>query len=203
MRLPVRPGLVYYLLYKPQGVISTVDDPQGRPTVVALVPAEPRVHPVGRLDGPSEGLLLLTNDGDLTERLTHPRYGVEKTYVVAVDADPSTAALRRLVDGVELDDGPARAVRTRLIDRRPGEALVEVVMREGRKREVRRMLAEVGYPVRRLVRTAIGPLRDRSLAPGTWRTLDVGEVRALYEAAGKAWQDAPDADLFPEDDHRP
>jgi 23S rRNA pseudouridine2605 synthase len=200
--LPVRPGLVYYLLYKPRGVISTVDDPHGRPAVTDLVPAETRVHPVGRLDGQSEGLLLLTNDGDLTARLTHPRYGVEKTYVVAVAGEPSPRTLRRLVDGVELEDGPARAVRVRLVDRRQGEALVEVVMNEGRKREVRRMLAEVGYPVVRLVRTAIGPLRDRDLEPGTWRSLDVGEVRALYEAAGEAWQDASEADPTSEDDHR-
>jgi 23S rRNA pseudouridine2605 synthase len=190
--LPVRPGLVYYVLYKPPGVVSTVNDPQGRTTVVQLVPSEPRVHPVGRLDESTEGLLILTNDGDLTHRLTHPRYGVEKTYVALVAGDPAPATVRALVAGVELEDGPAVAARARVIDRLDDAALVEVVMREGRKREVRRMLEAVSHPVQRLTRTAIGPLRDAQLAPGSWRPLDVTEVRALYEAAGSAWQDDPD-----------
>lgn len=181
--LPVAPDAITYLLYKPSGVVSTSSDPQGRPTVVELVPSEPRVFPVGRLDRETEGLILLTNDGDLALRLTHPRHGVEKTYVALVDGAPRPASLRRLVEGVDLDDGPARAVRARSLDRSGGQSLVEIVMREGRKREVRRMLAAVGHPVRRLVRTAIGPLRDPSLEPGRWRRLDVEEVRALYRAA--------------------
>jgi 23S rRNA pseudouridine2605 synthase len=191
--LPLAPDLVHYVLYKPVDVISTADDPQGRPTVVSLVPAEPRVYPVGRLDADSEGLLILTNDGDLTERLTHPRYGVTKTYVVLVDGTPSGASLRRLTAGVDLDDGLARAQAVKLIDTSRDAALVEVVMTEGRKREVRRMFDAVGHPVRRLVRTAIGSLRDPDLAPGTWRRLDVFEVRSLYDEAGATWQDgAPD-----------
>ena len=182
--LPVRPGLVYRLLNKPVGVVSTADDPQGRTTVVDLVEAPTRVYPVGRLDADSEGLLLLTNDGDLTERLTHPRYGVTKTYLARVEGVPARAALRTLVDGVELDDGPAHAVSARVVDTHGQEALVEIVMTEGRNREVRRLCDAVGHPVRRLVRTAIGPLRDRDLKPGEWRDLTVDEVRSLYGAAG-------------------
>jgi len=183
IRLPVRPDLVYLLLYKPQGVISTAADPQGRTTVVDLVGHDTRIYPVGRLDADSEGLLLLTNDGDLTERVTHPRYGVTKTYLARVEGHPGPAAMRFLADGVDLDDGPAAAVSARVIDRSGPETLVEMVMAEGRKREVRRMLEAVGHPVNRLVRTAIGPITDRDLAPGTWRTLTLDEVRRLYAAA--------------------
>jgi len=182
--LPVAPGLVHILLYKPVGVVSTADDPQGRPTVVDLVANERRLYPVGRLDSDSEGLIILTNDGDLTNRLTHPRYGVERTYAALVDGVPTAADLRRLVDGVDLDDGPARAVRARRLARHGESAMIEVVMIEGRKREVRRMLDAVGHPVRRLVRTGIGPIRDGRLQPGRWRPLSVAEVRALYEASG-------------------
>lgn len=183
VRLPVRPGLVYLLLNKPAGVISTADDPRGRPTVVGLVGAPTRVYPVGRLDADSEGLLVLTNDGDLTERLTHPRYGVTKTYLARVEGHPGAAAMRSLIEGVDLEDGPARAVAARVIDRVGAEAAVEVVMTEGRNREVRRMLDAVGHPVRRLVRTAIGPLTDHGLGPGEHRPLTIDEVRSLYGAA--------------------
>jgi len=183
VRLPVRPGLVYLLLYKPVGVISTAEDPQGRPTVVDLVDPGTRVYPVGRLDADSEGLLLLTNDGDLTEQVTHPRYGITKTYLARVSGHPGNAVFRTLTHGVELDDGPARAVSTRLIDRFGDESLIEVVMSEGRNREVRRMMDAVGHPVRRLVRTAIGPITDRDLAPGSHRPLTIDEVRSLYAAA--------------------
>ena len=185
VKLPVRPGLVYYLLNKPPGVISTAADPQGRPAVVDLVPADVRVYPVGRLDSDSEGLLLLTNDGDLADLITHPRYGVTKTYVARVAGEPSPRALRALTKGVELDDGPARARSVRLVERFAGEALIEIVMAEGRKREVRRMCEEIGHPVTRLVRTAIGSLTDRRLRPGEWRALTVAEVQGLY-AEGEA-----------------
>lgn len=178
--LPVRPGLVYYLLYKPAGVVSTASDPQGRPTVVDLVPAGTRVYPVGRLDIDTEGLVILTNDGELAAHVTHPRHGVAKTYLARVHGSPGRAALRALVDGVELEDGPARARQVRLVARWGSEALVEVVMGEGRKREVRRLLGAVGHPVAALVRTAIGPIRDPALAPGTWRELTIDEVRSLY-----------------------
>ncbi len=183
--LPVAPGLVTYLLAKPRGVVSTAADPEGRPTVVELVPAHPRVFPVGRLDTDSEGLILLTNDGDLALRVTHPRYGVEKTYVAWVAGRPGRRTLARLMAGVELEDGVARAIRARVLDALGEEAMVEVVVGEGRNREVRRLLAAVGYPVRRLVRTAIGPVRDRRLRPGGWRRLEITEIRALYAAAGE------------------
>jgi len=182
--LPVAPDLVYYLMYKPPGVVSTADDPQGRDTVVAMLPAVPRVYPVGRLDADSEGLLLVTNDGDLTLRLTHPRFEVEKTYAVLVRGNMKQGTARRLESGVELDDGPAAAVAVRVLDRSEGRSLVEVKMNEGRKREVRRMMDAVGHSVDRLVRTGIGPLRDADLKPGRWRPLTAVEVRSLYVAAG-------------------
>jgi 23S rRNA pseudouridine2605 synthase len=175
----VRPGLVYYLLNKPTGVVTTADDPQGRPTVVGLVPDDPRVFPVGRLDIDTEGLLLLTNDGDLTHRLTHPSFGVEKEYLAQVDGDPSPLEVRKLREGVALDDGvtaPAKAST-------PSPGVLRITIHEGRNRQVRRMCDAIGHPVRRLVRTRIGPLSDRSLAPGDWRSLTLDEVRALERAA--------------------
>jgi len=181
--LPVKPDLVYYLLYKPVGVVSTTDDPHGRPTVTQLVPTDRRVYPVGRLDADSEGLLLLTNDGSLTERVTHPRFGVRKTYLVEADGSVGAKALARLTAGIELEDGPARALAARVVEAGRGRSLVEVTMSEGRKREVRRLFDALGHPVRRLVREAIGPIRDRTLQPGEWRELSVAEVRSLYAAA--------------------
>jgi len=185
--VPTRPGLVHYLLNKPAGVVTTAQDPQGRATVVGLVPAEPRVFPVGRLDYDTEGLLVLTNDGELTQRLTHPRYGVAKTYLAEVDGVPAPAAIRRLREGVDLDDGrtaPARAVLVQAGAGPDATSAVEIVVHEGRNRQVRRMCDAVGHPVRRLVRTRIGPLADARLRPGEWRALTPAEVRALYEAAG-------------------
>ncbi|MET1003484.1 MAG: pseudouridine synthase [Acidimicrobiia bacterium] len=177
--------LVHWLLNKPDDVVTTASDPQGRSTVLDLVPDEPRVFPVGRLDRGTEGLLILTNDGELAQLLTHPRHGVEKEYLAEVDGVPAPGALKRLREGVELDDGPTQPARVSLVqpanDR--ASALVEIVVKEGRKRMVRRMCSEVGHPVRRLVRTRIGPLTDRSLAPGAWRVLAPAEVRALYAAA--------------------
>jgi len=182
--LPLQPDLVYYLMYKEKGTISTADDPQGRPTVLDDVPGEPRVFPVGRLDADSEGLLLLTNDGDLTNRLTHPSFGVTKTYMAKVSGVPHDKQLALLVtEGVELEDGLAKAVHATLVDSSGDVALVELVMAEGRNREVRRIFDTLGCPVRELVRTAIGPLRDQRLRPGTWRQLAVDEVRSLYEAS--------------------
>jgi len=175
--------LRYWMLNKPLGVVSTADDPQGRPTVVELVPGDPRVYPVGRLDRDTEGLVLLTNDGELANRLTHPRYEVRKRYLAEVERLPGTA-VARIQRGVELDDGPARAERARVVAGSGRRRMVEVVMVEGRKREVRRLLEAVGAPVRRLVRTAIGPLRLTGLAPGEYRPLRPEEVRGLYRAAG-------------------
>jgi 23S rRNA pseudouridine2605 synthase len=181
--LPTRPGLVYYLVHKPEGVISTSADPQGRPTVVELVPPEPRVFSVGRLDADTTGLIVLTNDGDLAERLMHPRYAATKTYVALVDGVVTKHELRRLVEGVVLDDGPASARSARLLGARGGQSQVEIVMGEGRNREVRRMCGVIGHPVIALHRTAIGPIKDASLKAGDYRTLDINEVRSLYDAA--------------------
>jgi len=189
----VRPGLVHYLLHKPAGVVTTAADPHGRPTVVGLVPAEPRVFPVGRLDVDTEGLLLLTNDGELAHRLTHPSYGVEKEYVAEVDGVPTRATLRRLREGIELDDGPTAPARASLVgEALDGSAAVRLTIHEGRNRQVRRMCDEVGHPVRRLVRTRIGPIADRSLAAGSWRELTGDEVRALARAVADEVVDRSD-----------
>ena len=184
--------LVYWLLNKPAGFVTTARDPQGRPTVMELVPPEPRVFSVGRLDLETEGLLLLTNDGELAELLSHPRHGVEKAYLAEVDGVPAPGALRRLREGVQLDDGPARATRVQVVQKSAhGGSALEIVLKEGRKRIVRRMCAEIGHPVRRLVRTRIGPLTDSKLAPGERRPLTPQEVRALYAAAFVETKTAP------------
>ena len=175
----VRSGLVYYLLNKPRGVVTTARDPQGRRTVVELVPLEPRVFPVGRLDADSEGLLLVTNDGELTHRLTHPSFGVEKQYLAEVEGTPSPAAVRRLREGVDLEDGRTAPAKVAAVS----PSALRITIHEGRNRQVRRMCAAVGHPVTRLVRTRIGPLAERSLRPGEWRPLTLAEVRALNEAA--------------------
>lgn len=174
----VRPGLVYYLLNKAAGVISTADDPHGRPTVLDDLPETPRVHPVGRLDAATEGLLLLTNDGELTYRLTHPSFGVDKEYLAEVAGRPAPGALRTLRNGVLLDDGLTAPATVSLLD----DHVLRIVIHEGRNRQVRRMCEAVGHPVQRLVRTRIGPLRDTRLRPGSWRELDRDEVRALERA---------------------
>lgn len=187
----VRPGLVYYLLNKPAGVVTTASDPQGRPTVVELVPAEPRVFPVGRLDLDTEGLLLLTNDGELANRITHPSHGVEKEYLAEVEGEPSRAVLRRLREGVELDDGPTAPAQASLV----APTLVRLTIHEGRNRQVRRMLEAVGHPVIRLIRTRISTVSDRRLAPGAWRPLSLDELRALERAVASG--------PAPDDDHGP
>ncbi len=183
----VRPGLVHYLLNKPVGVVTTADDPQGRRTVVELVPAEPRVFPVGRLDQDTEGLLLLTNDGDLAHRLTHPSFGVEKEYLAEVEGAPSRSTVRRLREGVELDDGRTAPASASLVE----PNLLRLTIHEGRNRQVRRMCEAVGHPVLRLVRTRIGPLSDRALRPGAWRPLGLDEVRALERSVFPGGDDDP------------
>ena len=176
-----RPGLVHYLLNKPAGVVTTAADTHGRPTVLDLVPDEPRVFPVGRLDMDSEGLLLITNDGDLANAIAHPSHGVEKEYLVMVAGGRvSDGTLRRLRDGVELDDGPTAPARVS----QPEPGVLRITIHEGRNRQVRRMCAAVGHEVTRLVRTRIGPIADRDLAPGTWRDLSTDEVIALGTATG-------------------
>jgi 23S rRNA pseudouridine2605 synthase len=179
----VRPGLVYYLLNKPIGVITTARDTHGRQTVLDLVPSDPRVFSVGRLDVDTEGLLLLTNDGQLANRIAHPSHGIEKEYLVEVRGGPvSAGALRSLREGVELEDGMTSPARVS----QPEPGVLRLVIHEGRNRQVRRMCETVGYPVTRLVRTRIGPLVDRSLRPGQWRDLTTAEWRALTEAVAEA-----------------
>jgi len=181
--LPIRADLVYYLVNKPIGVVSTAADPHGRRTVIDLVPSDPRVYPVGRLDADSEGLILLTNDGDLTNLITHPRHGIPKTYSVLVSGAPTAAQVRKLVSGIDLEDGPAAAIAARFVDSSRDRALLEVTMGEGRNREVRRMCDAIGFPVVQLFRTAIGPLSDPGLKSGEMRALTMEEVRSLYAAA--------------------
>ena len=180
-----RADLVHYLLNKPSGVVTTASDPHGRPTVVDLVPPAPRVYPVGRLDADSEGLLLLTNDGELANRVAHPSHGVEKEYLVTVEpagVAVTPAGVRALREGVDLDDGPTAPARVA----QPSPGVLRITIHEGRNRQVRRMCDAIGRPVSRLVRTRIGPLRDHRLRPGDWRPLDPDEVRQLaISAAGQ------------------
>lgn len=170
-----RQRLRYVLLHKPAGVVTTARDPQGRRTVVELVPGEPRVVPVGRLDADTTGALLLTNDGQLAHRLAHPRYGVEKTYVAEVEGDPDEQALQRLRDGIELDDGPTAPARARRLAR----GRVELVLHEGRKHQVKRMLDAAGHPVTRLHRSAYAGVTLEGLEPGGCRELEPSEVERL------------------------
>lgn len=175
-----RPDLVHYLLNKPAGVVTTASDPQGRPTVIDLVPAQPRVFPVGRLDAAIEGLLVLTNDGVLANRVAHPSHGIDKEYLATVAGGRiSPGDLRRLREGVDLDDGPTAPAKVS----QPEPGVLRITIHEGRNRQVRRMCEAVGHAVTRLVRTRIGPLRDGRLAPGAWRRLTDDEVRALATAA--------------------
>jgi 23S rRNA pseudouridine2605 synthase len=167
--------LAYVLLHKPAGVVTTASDPQGRPTVVSLVDLPERVVPVGRLDADTTGALLLTNDGELAHRLAHPRYGVEKTYVVDVEGTPSEDSLRALESGVALEDGPTAPARARLV----GPSRLELTIHEGRNRQVKRMLEAVGHPVRRLHRGAYAGLSADGLAPGAWRELTDDEITRL------------------------
>ncbi len=172
------PDAITYLLNKPAGTITTASDPQGRPTVIDLVPSDPRVFPVGRLDYDTEGLLLLTNDGTLAHRLTHPSFGVEKEYLAQVEGSPSRSALRRLREGVELDDGLTAPAKVAAVS----DGLVRITIHEGRNRQVRRMCDAVGHPVKRLVRTRIGPLADPQIQPGAWRVLTADELLDLQRA---------------------
>jgi len=183
--IPVRPGLVTYLVNKPAGVISTADDPHNRSTVIDLVPSEARVYPVGRLDADSEGLILLTNDGTLADMVMHPRYGITKRYRVVAQGLPG-AWVSELESGVELEDGRAAALSARVVDSAAGKTMLEMVMGEGRNREIRRMCSALGHEVEALVRVAIGPLTDAALRPGEWRRLTPEEVATLYGAASPA-----------------
>jgi 23S rRNA pseudouridine2605 synthase len=183
-RVPLDPGHRYYVLHKPRGVVTTARDPQRRRDVTEFFPPGPRLFPVGRLDRDTEGVLLLTNDGELANRVMHPRYGVEKEYMAEVEGSPGRRHAARLVRGVDLDDGTARARSARPVPGPGGKGAIRVVMVEGRKREVRRMLEAVGLPVRRLVRVRVGPVRLGRLRPGEVRELEPGEVRELWRTEG-------------------
>ncbi len=172
--------LRHVLLNKPRGTITTARDPEGRPTVVDLVGGEVRVVPVGRLDRDTTGVLLLTNDGALAHRLAHPRYGVEKTYVADVEGEPADDVLRRLAEGVELDDGGTAPARVR----RLGPSQLELVLHEGRNRQARRMLEAVGHPVAKLRRSRYAGLGPGRLRPGQWRDLTSAEVASLRRLVG-------------------
>jgi 23S rRNA pseudouridine2605 synthase len=184
--LNLDPSMRYYALHKPAGVVTTMSDPQGREDLRGYLPTDgPRVFPVGRLDRDSEGLLVLTNDGELANRLLHPSFGVEKEYLAEVEGTPTDRQLNRVRRGVDLEDGPARAVAARSVATSGGRGAVRIVMAEGRKREVRRLLAAVGLPVTRLVRLRIGPVVLGAMPPGALRELEPDEVRGLSEAAGR------------------
>jgi 23S rRNA pseudouridine2605 synthase len=179
-RAVTKQELAHRLLHKPAGTVTTARDPQRRPTVLGLVPAEPRVVPVGRLDADTTGALLLTNDGQLAHRLAHPRYEVDKVYEAEVEGDPTPDVLRRLADGIELDDGRTAPARARRLE--PGR--IELTIHEGRKHQVKRMCEAVGHPVGKLHRTGYAGLDVRGLEPGEWRDLTRDEVAALRRSVG-------------------
>jgi len=194
-RVVTNARMVYLALNKPRGIVSTMADERGRPGIAELLgtTVSQRVYHVGRLDTESEGLLLLTNDGDLAHKLTHPSYGVTKTYLATVPGPLPRAVGRTLLGGIELEDGPAKADSFRVVDAQPRTALIEIVLHEGRKHIVRRMLDEVGHPVSQLVRTAVGPVKLGDLKPGRWRHLTRAEVAALFHeaTAGQSEQGEP------------
>lgn len=184
-RVQLDPSLVTLAFHKPEGVLSTMYDPEGRETIADYVEDQKvRLFHVGRLDADSEGLLLLTNDGELAQRLTHPSYEVPKTYLVDVVGQVPSGLGARLRRGIELDDGPVKVDGYRLVDMIPGQSLVEVVLHEGRNRVVRRLFDALGYPVIRLVRTQVGPIRLGELKPGRTRVLSKAEVGSLMSAVG-------------------
>ena len=173
---PLEPQpLAYVLLHKPAGTVTTARDPHGRPTVVELVDHPARVVPVGRLDADTTGALLLTNDGELAHRLAHPRYGVEKVYEAEIEGEPSDDDLQTLRTGIELDDGPTAPAEARCL----GPSKVELTLHEGRKHQVKRMLAATGHPVTRLHRSRYAGLTLEGLEPGAWRELEPGETARL------------------------
>jgi 23S rRNA pseudouridine2605 synthase len=184
-RLPPVSAHVYLVLNKPRGVVSTMSDPEGRRTLSDFVADRPeRLFHVGRLDTDTDGLILLTNDGDFAQRLAHPSYEVEKTYVAEVSGSVDKRTVRTLLDGVTLEDGPVQVRRARVVSSTAERGIVELVIHEGRNRIVRRLLDHVGHPVQRLTRTAIGPVRIGTLKAGSLRELTGDEVGSLLDSAG-------------------
>jgi 23S rRNA pseudouridine2605 synthase len=183
-RLPPVSPHVYLVLNKPRGVVSTMSDPEGRRALDEFVAGRPeRLFHVGRLDTDTEGLILLTNDGDFAQRVAHPSYELDKTYVAEVDGVVAKGTVKRLLDGVTLEDGPVEVSAAKVVSTRPDRSIVELVIHEGRNRIVRRLLDEVGHPVRRLTRTAIGPVLLRGLGKGELRELTLDELGVLLDAA--------------------
>jgi 23S rRNA pseudouridine2605 synthase len=184
-RIPAKPGLVYLAFNKPVKVLTAMSDPRGRKTVTDFLgERSERLFHIGRLDYDTEGLMLLTNDGELAHRLAHPSFEVAKTYLAEVTGPVPKDLGRRLMAGVELDDGAASADRFRIVDRSGNRALVEITLHEGRKHIVRRMLAATGHPVTRLVRTDVGPIKLGNLKPGRTRELTTAEIGNLFAAVG-------------------
>jgi 23S rRNA pseudouridine2605 synthase/16S rRNA pseudouridine516 synthase len=181
---------IYLLLNKPKGYVTTLNDPQKRPTVLDLIPQsiEQRIYPVGRLDYHTEGLLLLTNDGELTFALTHPKKEIEKTYLAWVKKSPSEKELEQLRKGIELEDGPTSPAKVKVIKEKDGLTLLQITIHEGRKRQIRRMLKAIGYPVVNLKRIKIGPLSLGNLKKGECRHLTEEEVKKLYRACGLEYE---------------
>jgi 23S rRNA pseudouridine2605 synthase len=183
-RLPPVSDHVYLVLNKPRGVVSTMSDPEGRRTLSDVVADRPeRLFHVGRLDTDTSGLLLLTNDGNFAQRIAHPSYEVDKTYVAEVEGELTKATVQSLLDGVTLDDGPVTVSRARIVAQAKDKSIVELVIHEGRNRIVRRLLDQVGHPVRRLSRTQLGPVKLGSLKSGELRDLTLDELGELLEAA--------------------
>ncbi|MEC4816825.1 MAG: pseudouridine synthase [Scytonema sp. PMC 1069.18] len=189
-----RPTLVYLLLHKPAGVVSTCDDPQGRPTVLDLIPEKLRIgqgiHPVGRLDADTTGAIILTNDGDLTFKLTHPRHNIPKTYCVLVAGQPPQGVLQMWRQGVVLEGRKTRPAQVRIVKQQASSTCLEIILKEGRKRQIRRVAQQLGYPVLELHRTAIGSIQLKTpgkscLAEGEYRHLEEFEIRFLKKATGK------------------
>lgn len=183
-RIKVNSDLVYLAFNKPIGVVTTVDDPQGRPTVMDFMPPKPRVYPVGRLDMDTSGLILLTNDGEFANRITHPSYGIEKTYMCQIRGPVPKRTLRALTQGIELDDGPAKAIKANLRIADSNRSLLEIVIAEGRNRQVRRMIAGVDLHLDALVRTRIGPVHLGNMGQGKMRQLNSQELGTLYNLVG-------------------
>lgn len=185
-RIPTARRHVYYVLNKPRGVVSTMEDPEGRPCLADLegVPGHQRLFHVGRLDTETEGLILLTNDGEFTHRLSHPSYKVFKTYLAEVEGRVDDKVIRRLAKGLSLDDGPVKPDKVRLVQATETRSMVEISLHEGRNRIVRRMMDSVAHPVRKLSRTAIGPVRVGRLAVGDLRPLTREELGSLYDLVG-------------------
>ena len=181
-RLPPISAHVYLALNKPRGVVSTMSDPEGRRTLSDVVADRPeRLFHVGRLDTDTSGLIILTNDGDFAQRLAHPSYEVDKTYVAEVTGEVTKATLRQLTDGVTLEDGPVTVSRTRIVQHGTGKTIVELVIHEGRNKIVRRLLEHVGHPVTRLTRTRIGPVKLGQLKSGELRDLTLDELGLLLD----------------------